>query len=422
MRFDAMNRSRILKLLLVLGLYAGTFPATPAPKKSRAKKPVAAPSTRSVAAAKKVVPSASQRSAAARSVAKKSRGRTRLVAGGPWLEPTYADSTIGDNVDGEDLVVRRAAVAALGPLNGSVVVADPHTGRILTMVNQKVALSSGFQPCSTIKIFCALAGLSEGIIERNTMMRIYGRATMNLTDALAHSNNAYFANLGIKLGFERVLYYAKLYGLGENAGLGIEGEQPGILPEAPPALGGVGMMTSFGEGITLTPLQLASILSAMANGGTIYWLQTPRTQAEIDAFVPKVKRHLDIQQFIPEITPGMMGAVEYGTARRASYDPNEPILGKTGTCTDRRTPTHLGWFGSFNEVGRNKLVVVVLLTGGKPSSGSLAAEVAGNVYRNLSEQNFFAHATPAAPIHVGFTPTATPPATSLFSTQSCCAQ
>ncbi len=61
----------------------------------------------------------------------------------------------------------------------------------------------------------------------------------------------------------------------------------------------------------------------------------------------------------------MMGAVEYGTARRIGFDPNEPIYGKTGTCTDSRTPTHLGWFGSFTEVGKNKLVVVVLLTGGR---------------------------------------------------------
>src|SRR6185503_6338679 len=58
-----------------------------------------------------------------------------------WDEPTYADSTAGDNVDGEDLDVRRAAVEALGPLNGSVVVSDPNTGRILAMVNQKLALS-----------------------------------------------------------------------------------------------------------------------------------------------------------------------------------------------------------------------------------------------------------------------------------------
>src|SRR5436305_12275629 len=63
----------------------------------------------------------------------------------PWTEPTFADSTAGDLVDGEDLVVRRAAVQALGPFNGTVIVADPNTGRILTIVNQKLAYKSGFQ-------------------------------------------------------------------------------------------------------------------------------------------------------------------------------------------------------------------------------------------------------------------------------------
>src|SRR3954451_3324377 len=126
---------------------------------------------------------------------------------GPWTEPTFADSTVGDKIDGEDLVVRRAAVDALGPYNGTVVVADPSTGRILTIVNQKLALKSGFQPCSTIKIVAALAGLSEGIIDRNTSMRLYGRTSMNLTNALAHSNNNYFANVGVKLGYDRVNYY-----------------------------------------------------------------------------------------------------------------------------------------------------------------------------------------------------------------------
>jgi cell division protein FtsI/penicillin-binding protein 2 len=174
------------------------------------------------------------------------------------------------------------------------VVADPQNGRILTIVNQKLALKSGFQPCSTVKIVAALAGLSEGIIERETMLKLYGRTTMNLTDALARSNNPYFANVGIKLGFERVHYYSKLFGLGEKAGLDIEGEQPGFLTSEPPKFGGVGMMTSFGEGITLTPLQLASLLSAVANGGTMYYLQYPRSPEEIENFVPRVKRNLDI--------------------------------------------------------------------------------------------------------------------------------
>ncbi len=324
----------------------------------------------------------------------------------PWSEPTFADSTIGDSVDGEDLVVRRAAVEALGRYNGSVVVVDPNTGRILTMVNQRLALKSGFQPCSTIKLPVAMGALIEGIISRDTRVRIYGRTRLNLTEAIAHSNNAFFAAMGVKLGFERFSYYAHLFGLGEKAGLNINGEQPGVFPAEPKGLN-VGIMTSFGEGISLTPLQLAAMLSALANDWTLYYLQYPRSNEEVRDFAPRVKRRLDIEQWLPEVKPGMMAAVEYGTARRANYDPHVPVFGKTGTCTDNRT--HLGWFGSFNDVGRHKLVVVVLLTGGSGVSGPAAAQIAGNTYKNLSQENFFAQTRQFSPA-------------ALVSTQSCCAQ
>jgi cell division protein FtsI/penicillin-binding protein 2 len=322
------------------------------------------------------------------------------VSGGPWTEPTFADSTIGDNVDGEDLTVRRAAVEALGPYNGSVVVADPHTGRLLTVVNQQVAFKEGFQPCSTIKIVAAVAGLHEGIIDRTTDMRLYGRTHMNLTDALARSNNPFFANIGVRLGYDKIAYYSRLLGLGEKAGFNIEEELAGTLPDAPPKNGGMGMMTSFGEGIKLTPLQLTGLLSAIANGGTLYYMQYPKSQAEAEELVPRVKRQLAIQDAIPDLKPGLLGAVEYGTAQRAAYDANEPIFGKTGTCTDRATPTHLGWFGSFNEVAGRKLVVVVLLTGGRYVNGPVAAGIAGNVYRNLSQQRFFAKTPSVTPLAI----------------------
>src|SRR5438132_6131665 len=185
---------------------------------------------------------------------------TAIIAGGPWTQPTYADSTDGDNVDGEDLEIRRAAVDALDKFNGSVVVVDPSTGRILSMVNQKLALSSGFQPCSTVKVSVALAGLSEKVIQAGTKYRL-GGMRMNLTYALAHSNNYYFATLGEKLGFERVSYYARLFGYGEKAGLNIAGEQPGHYPTAAPKNGGVGMITSFGEEIKQTPHQLSATMS-----------------------------------------------------------------------------------------------------------------------------------------------------------------
>jgi cell division protein FtsI/penicillin-binding protein 2 len=210
---------------------------------------------------------------------------------------------------------------------------------------------------------------------------------VDLTQALAHSNNYYFANLGIKLGYDRFSYYAHLFGLGEKAGLNIEGEEPGYFAEAPPKNGGMGMMTSFGEGIALTPLELAAVLSAVSNGGTLYYLQYPRSSEEIEQFVPRVKRHLDIAQHVGEIKPGMMGAVEFGTARRAVYDPEAPVCGKTGTCTGGTT--HLGWFGSFNDFGQNKVVVVVLLTGGRGVSGPTAAQISGNIYRSLEHEGYF---------------------------------
>lgn len=328
-------------------------------------------------------------------VSRTRRHRRRRAVYNPWTEPTYADSTVGDNVDGEDLVVRKAAVDALGPYNGSVVVEDPQTGRLLSIVNQKLAGQGAFQPCSTVKMVVSLASLSEGIVNANTSVHLTRRFSMDMTHALARSNNMFFAKLGQELGFDRVEKYAKMFGLGEKAGLDIPGEEAGYLTAEPPD-SGVGMMTSFGDGIRVTPLELTSIVSTIANGGTMYYLQYPESQDEVQNFVPRIKRELDIAGLVPQIKPGMMGAVEYGTARRANFDPNEPIYGKTGTCTDTAQPgVHLGWFGSFNDVGKNKLVVVVLLTGGRGTSGPIASGIAGNLYHNLSQQHYFGPAEEA---------------------------
>jgi penicillin-binding protein 2 len=317
----------------------------------------------------------------------KRKGLARILRG-PWRVPTYANSTEGDRFEGEDIVVRRAAVDALGRLNGTVVVTHPETGMVLAMVNQKLALRDGFQPCSTVKVPVALAALSESVVERNTLLHLYGRTAVGMTEALAKSNNQYFATLGQKLGFERVSYYARLFGLGEKAGYNIEGEEAGLLPRSTPH-NGIGMMTSFGDGIAITPLEMAAMIGAVANGGTLYYMQYPKTLEEAAAMEPRIKRRLDIQPLIPEIKPGLAGAVEYGTARRAGAESDEPVFGKTGTCTDSRSPTHLGWFASFTDSEHGKVAVVVLLTGASGVSGPAASGVAGNVYRNLAAAGYF---------------------------------
>ena len=413
-----MNRSplppahRSITLIIVLHLVASLGISGTVPPKKRHRKASAGHKTAVVQPRPKAAGAAAKPHAAVRRVAAQRIAGPHpvavagpIIAGGPWTSPTFADSTDGDNIDGEDLDIRRAAVDALGQYNGSVVVVDPSNGRVLTMVNQKVALSAGFQPCSTVKVSVALAALSEKVIEPSTKYRL-GGMKMDLTYALAHSNNYYFATLGTKLGFERVSYYSRLFGYGEKAGLNIAGEQPGRYPTAPPKNGGVGMLTSFGEEIQQTPLQLAALMSSIANGGTLYYLQYPKSQAEVQNFVPRVKRRLDIASVIPQVKPGMRGAVEFGTAHRARED--GPIAGKTGTCSENHT--HLGWFGAFNDVGERKLVVVVLLTGGRPAIGPLAAGIAGDVYRRLGEKNYF-HAAAQ---------TVTP--ATLVSRQICCSK
>lgn len=386
--FHCISRRVGLVLTLVLAaLLLSPSPASAATAAARKHRKRRA----SVAASRTTTRAAVLRTGSATSakVSSARRRRTRRVFFNPWTEPTYADSTVGDSVDGEDLVVRKAAVDALGPYNGSVVVADSQTGRVLSVVNQKLATKGAFQPCSTVKMVVSLASLSEGIVDADTSVHLTKRYKMNMTTALAKSNNLYFAKLGQQLGFERVEKYAKMYGLGEKAGLDIPGEEAGFLTSDVPDTG-VGMMTSFGDGIRVTPLELTSIVGTIANGGTMYYLQYPRTEDEAKHFVPRIKRSLDIANYIPQMKAGMMGAVEFGTARRAGYSSTELIMGKTGTCTDTAQPgVHLGWFGSFNDVGTRKLVVTVLLTGGRGISGPIASGVAGNVYRNLSDQHYF---------------------------------
>ena len=309
------------------------------------------------------------------------------------------DLTAGDVTTGEDPVVRAAAIAALGDMNGTVVAIDPSNGRILAMVNQKLALSGGAEPCSTIKVSVALAALEEGIITKDTPVNLGGGYHMTLTEALAHSNNLYFETLGRRLGFERVRHYSNEFGLGELAGYNIPGETLGVYPdqELPESAGGVGRMCSFGESVQMTPLQLGALVSSIANGGTLYYLQHPTTPQEVLDFQPKIKRTLDIAPIIPEIQDGMHAATIYGTARSLRANFNEfPVMGKTGTCSN--DGTRYGWFASYADTQYGRIVTVFFLEGGRPTFGPRAAELTGLFYRNLWDHSYFVQKTepPAA--------------------------
>ena len=314
------------------------------------------------------------------------------------------DPTLGDITNFDDPIVRAAAVDALGKYNGSVVAVEPTTGRILAVVNQKMAYSAGAIPCSTIKPTIALAALEENVITRDTMLKVGRRKYMNLTEAMAHSNNVFFEQLGQRMGFETVSKYGRLLGLGELAGYNLADEQPGAFPMAPPHKGGVARMSSFGEGIQVTPFQLASLAAAFANGGTLYYLQYPQAGQPGEVaplFEPRIKRELNIAELLPELREGMLAAVLYGTGKR-SFDSggDELPAGKTGTCSDDQS--HVGWFLSYADEAHPKLALAVLIRGRSSLiKGPLAAGVAGRIYRRLREQNYFANLSPNTDLRSG---------------------
>ncbi len=288
-----------------------------------------------------------------------------------------------DETTGEDPEVRRVAVEALGERAGTVVVMSPKTGQVFTVVNQNWGLRRGFKPCSTTKIVTALAGLSESVIDPVQTVNIGDSSyRLDLTDSMAFSNNPYFQKVGGQVGFDKMMEYARKLGLGQPTGINHPSESPGRLPVFKQGFA-LNRMSSHGDDIEVTAIQLANMTSALANGGKLLVPHLPRTPQENVNFKREVKREIAIpEDNVRRIVPGMIGAVNYGTAKPA-YDPTQTVAGKTGSCIDQGPQrTWVGLFTSYAPVHDPQLAVAVILAG-SGARGKQASDVAGRIYRSL---------------------------------------
>ena len=285
-----------------------------------------------------------------------------------------------DDLSGEDPEVRRVAVNALGNHAGTVVVMDPLTGRVYSIVNQEWALRRGFKPCSTIKLVTGVAGLSENAIP--LVDTVGDGYRIDLTSALAHSDNPFFQTVGTRIGSEKMVSYARELGLGEKTGINVPFEFAGKLPEIK-----VGVterrMFSHADGFEVTPLQLGTLVSAMANGGKLLVPQIPHSAKELSKMNAKVRRQLPITPDVwQRMVPGMVGSVNYGSGRKA-YDPTQTVAGKTGTCIGDN-----GWVGLFTSYAplANPRLAVVVIAEGTDGRRHFPAAVAGEIYRQLNHR------------------------------------
>jgi len=254
-------------------------------------------------------------------------------------------------------------------------VIDPITGRVYAVVNQEWGLRRGFKPCSTIKLVTGVAGLAENVIPVNETA---STVRIDLTSALAHSDNPYFQRVGSQLGFDKMVEYAKDLGLGEKTGANVNYEFAGRLPENKPGFV-ERRMFSHADGFEVTPMQLGTLVSAMANGGKLLTPQISRAPK----LNTKVRRQLEISSDVwQRMVPGMVGAVNYGSGRRA-YDPMQTVAGKTGTCIGQG-----GWVGLFTSYAPlvSPRLAVVVITQGTDARHHFPAAVAGTIYRELNHR------------------------------------
>ncbi|MBC8286077.1 MAG: penicillin-binding protein 2 [Nitrospinae bacterium] len=345
-------------------------------------------------------------------------------------------------------------------LNGSVVVMKVQTGEIIAIASnpsfdpnkfaagispenwnalvtdewhplQNRSVNGQYPPGSTYKIVTALAGLEEGVIKPDTsifcpghfrlgrgMYRCWkksGHGFVNLHDALVQSCDVYFYTIGHRLGIDTIAKYAKRFGLGSPTSLGLSQEKKGLVPttqwkllnKKEPWLLGETISASIGQGYNLvTPIQQASMMVAVANGGVllkpylIKRIEEPEGRSRKE-FFPSIVGQLDVDpDHLEQIRAALRDVVNgaRGTARKSRLK-NIIVSGKTGTAQVVRMKSNEelakgepipvkyrdhAWFVAFAPYEKPEIAVSVIIEHGG-HGGATAAPIAKAVFKKYFE-------------------------------------
>jgi penicillin-binding protein 2 len=349
-----------------------------------------------------------------------------------------------------DLDLQRAAEAALGERAGSVVALDPRSGEILAMVSHPAfdpnafvhgiesrgwrellehprhplnhrAIQGQYPPGSTFKIVMAAAALEEGVVNPFTRIRCSGgfwfgnrqfrcwkkggHGSLNVHQALVHSCDVFFYQVGQRLGIETIAQYARAFGLGFPTGVGLEHEKAGTVPDpqwkrqrfGQPWYAGETVSVSIGQGyVTTTPLQMAQATAALAAGT----LQRPHlvrrvesaTGGVIEEIKPETRSTLPLRKTtLAQLREALKDVVAVGTGKNARL-PGISVAGKTGTSQvvklgeKRLKPSQLpwnqrdhAWFVAFAPVDQPEIAVAALVEHADGGGGAIAAPLARDV-------------------------------------------
>lgn len=357
-----------------------------------------------------------------------------------------------------DLDIQKAAEKALESKGGAVIVMEVNTGRLLAFassppleleefvggISQKAwdkmqqnemhpfinkTIQGQYPPASTYKMVTALAGLSEGVINQDTIyycagsMMLHGRryhcwkrsghGAVSLIEALAQSCDVYFYQVGLKVGVNALAKYGRSLGFGAQTGINLEHEKSGLLPTTEWKLKqrnegwqeGETMSTSIGQGFNLaTPLQVCQMTATIANNGIRYRPQIiesilDESGAVTEKFEPiEDGRMLGDPKSLGLLKAGMLAVVngDHGTAKIVRLD-GITVAGKTGTAQVVRLAKYKNvpeedvpykyrdhaWFTCYAPAEKPEIAVTVLIEHGLHGSSG-----AGPVAKVVLESYF----------------------------------
>ena len=303
---------------------------------------------------------------------------------------------------------------------GSVIVMDSSNGDLLAMANTPAynpndfadysekswrnrAINDVFEPGSTFKIITAASALEEGVITENDILtdpgHIYveneeiscwsrvGHGRQTFAEVVKNSCNPGFVEVGLRMDKETFYSYIKAFGFGEQTGIRLPAEAAGIIPEYQ-RIGPVELATfSFGHGISVTPIQLASAISAVANEGK---LMRPRLVKEVDTGArseniinePQLVRQVISKSTADKTKELLKQVVESGTGTQAAVEGYE-IGGKTGTAKHYNEDVYDSSFIGIVPAGDRDLVVLTILYDIKGET-YYGSQTAAPVFKNLT--------------------------------------
>ncbi len=354
-------------------------------------------------------------------------------------------TTIDSKIQANAEQVLRDTVRRWHAKSATAIVLDPHTGGVLAMaqapgydannashvpqaVQTNHAVTDVFEPGSVFKLVTVAGALTDGIVSPDSSFTLppciqvadkcihdaekRGTETLTVAKILSHSSNVGAITIAEKLGPSQLMHWIDRFGFGKPTGLDFPGESGGIVPSYPAQWSGTTIgNVPIGQGIAVTPIQIAAAYGAIANGGV--WIQPHLVEKVGGRTLHDFKRRRIVSPAVNEELKTMLTGVvdEHGGTGNAAQIPGYTVAGKTGTAQvpgphGYTTGKYVASFVGMVPVKSPRLLVLVSVD--EPQSSIFGGVVAAPAFAQIASFDLqYLSVPPDAPLATTTTTTTT---------------